>query len=37
MSALRAFEHRGLGGVIVPAVALATALDARAVANEFAG
>jgi phosphoribosylformimino-5-aminoimidazole carboxamide ribotide isomerase len=36
MSALRAFEHRGLGGVVVPAVALATALDARAVAREFA-
>jgi phosphoribosylformimino-5-aminoimidazole carboxamide ribotide isomerase len=37
MSALRTFEHRGLGGVIVPAAALATALDPRAVANEFAG
>jgi phosphoribosylformimino-5-aminoimidazole carboxamide ribonucleotide (ProFAR) isomerase len=36
MSALRAFEHRGLGGVVVPAAALATALDPRAVANEFA-
>ena len=37
MSALRAFEHRGLGGVVVPAAALATDLDPRAVANEFAG
>jgi len=37
MSALRAFEHRGVGGVVVPAAALATALDPRAVANEFAG
>jgi phosphoribosylformimino-5-aminoimidazole carboxamide ribotide isomerase len=36
MSALRAFEHRGVAGVIVPATALATALDPRAVANEFA-
>ncbi len=37
MNALRAFEHRGLGGVVVPAAALATALDPRAVANEFPG
>jgi phosphoribosylformimino-5-aminoimidazole carboxamide ribotide isomerase len=37
MSALRAFEHRGLGGVVVPAAALAAALDPRAVANEFSG
>ncbi len=37
MSALRAFEHRGLGGVVVPAAALASVLDPRAVANEFAG
>jgi phosphoribosylformimino-5-aminoimidazole carboxamide ribotide isomerase len=37
MSALRAFEHRGLGGVVVPAAALASALDPRAVANEFPG
>jgi len=37
MGALRAFEHRGLGCVVVPAAALATALDPRAVANEFAG
>lgn len=32
---LRAFEHRGLGGVVVPASVLATSLDARSVANEF--
>ncbi len=36
LSVLRAFEHRGLGGVVVPAAALATELDPRAVANEFA-
>jgi len=35
MSALRAYEHRGLGGVVVPGTAFATELDARAVANEF--
>ena len=35
MSALRAFEHRGIAGVVVPAAPLATALDPRAVANEF--
>ena len=35
MGALRAFEHRGVAGVVVPAAALATALDPRAVANEF--
>jgi phosphoribosylformimino-5-aminoimidazole carboxamide ribotide isomerase len=35
MSALRAFEHRGLGGVVVPGAALATALDSRSVASEF--
>ncbi|HEV8445789.1 MAG TPA: HisA/HisF-related TIM barrel protein [Gemmatimonadaceae bacterium] len=35
VSALRAFEHRGVAGVVVPAGALATALDPRAVANEF--
>lgn len=36
MGVLRAFEHRGLGGVVVPAAALAAALDPRAVASEFA-
>lgn len=35
LSALRAFEHRGVAGVVVPAGALATALDPRTVANEF--
>jgi phosphoribosylformimino-5-aminoimidazole carboxamide ribonucleotide (ProFAR) isomerase len=34
--ALRAFEHRGVAGVVVPAAPLMTALDPRAVANEFA-
>jgi phosphoribosylformimino-5-aminoimidazole carboxamide ribotide isomerase len=34
-SDLRAFENRGLAGVVVPAFALATSLDARGVANEF--
>ncbi|HEY2163834.1 MAG TPA: HisA/HisF-related TIM barrel protein [Gemmatimonadaceae bacterium] len=37
MGALRAFEHRGLGGIVVHAAALASALDPRAVASEFAG
>ncbi len=35
MNDLRAFEHRGLAGVVVPGVALATLLDARLVASEF--
>jgi phosphoribosylformimino-5-aminoimidazole carboxamide ribotide isomerase len=37
LGALRAFEHRGLGGIVVPADALASSLDPRTVANEFAG
>ncbi len=32
---LRAFENRGLAGVVIPGDALATVLDARSVANEF--
>lgn len=35
MGDLRAFEHRGLAGVVIPGPALATSLDARSVANEF--
>jgi len=35
MSALRAFEHRGLAGVVIPGGSLATALDPRSVGNEF--
>lgn len=35
MSDLRAFEHRGLAGVVVPGPALATSLDARSVSSEF--
>lgn len=35
MKALHAFEHRGLGGVVVPSGALATALDPRSIAGEF--
>jgi phosphoribosylformimino-5-aminoimidazole carboxamide ribotide isomerase len=35
MGGFRALEHRGLGGVVVPAGALAASLDPRGVANEF--
>jgi phosphoribosylformimino-5-aminoimidazole carboxamide ribonucleotide (ProFAR) isomerase len=35
MNDLRAFEHRGLAGVVVPGPTLATLLDARLVASEF--
>jgi phosphoribosylformimino-5-aminoimidazole carboxamide ribotide isomerase len=35
LSAFRAFEHRGLGAVVIPGAELATALDPRSVGNEF--
>ncbi len=35
VSALRAYEHRGIAGVVVPGDALAAMLDVRSVASEF--